>query len=69
MNADGRRCLESVKGAFENHPAVFEARVFEVDDEADGKTGDAEVIELLSDFEVGDSFNGFGINDDFLESD
>ena len=43
--------------------------MFEVDDEADGKTGDAEVIELLSDFEVGDSFNGFGINDDFLESD
>ena len=42
---------------------------FEIDDEADLHSGDAEVVEHLAALNVGDAFNRFRIHDDFTVND
>ena len=42
---------------------------FEIDDETDRHFGDAEVVEHLTAFDVGDASDRFGIHDDFSVND
>ena len=52
-----------------DHPANFEFWVFEVEDKADLEIGDFEVVEHLSDFDIGDAVDDFGVDDDCAKCD
>ena len=42
---------------------------FEIDDETDRHSGDTEVVEHLTAFDIGNAFNGFRIHDNFTVND
>lgn len=56
-------------GFSEDDSSPLEALVGEVDDEAYGELSDFEIREHLADFVIGDSGDGFCIDDNFLVND